>query len=456
MISHSKGTLTGGDSFDAGVIEAFNDLPSCKTALRDALAYQAAINEILEALRTSPTDAQPVFDAIVKCTASLCSAEFSAVARFDGELLHLVSVSNMSPEETEAYMSVFPRPPDRSFIMGRAFVDRVPVQVEDVTKDPNYDANTLATLQRAAPYRSYLGIPILCKNVPVGTIGLGRRRVEPFSEEQIALVKTFANQAVIAIENARLFAELQEKSETVQEQAAEIDRWNHQLEARVAEQVAELGRVSKLARFLSPKISALIMSGEADDPLKTRRAEITAVYVDLRGFTAFTETSDPEEVMGVLREYHVELGRAITAFDGTIEHFAGDGAMILFNAPLPVLDHELQAVRMCLQIRDSVGGLKSVWRKRGHELGLGAGIAGGYATIGTIGFDERLDYSAIGTVCNLAARLCGEARDGQILVSPRVHATIEALADCEPIGDLALKGFHRPVTTHNVLGMNPG
>jgi adenylate cyclase len=195
------------------------------------------------------------------------------------------------------------------------------------------------------------------------------------------------------------------------------------------------------------------MAGEADDPLKTRRAAITVVYVDLRGFTAFTETADPEEVMTVLREYHAGLGEAITKYDGTIEHFAGDGAMILFNAPLPIEDHEMQAIRMALQIRDSVGALVVRWRKRGYSLGFGAGIAGGYATIGTFGFEERLDYGAIGTVCNLAARLSGEANDGQILISLRVCAKVEQNVETSLIGDLTLKGFQRPVTAHNVVGL---
>lgn len=427
-------------------------LEACTAALAKALAHQSATDEILAVISRSPADVQPVFDAIVECAARLCEAEFSAVAQFDGELLHLAAVNNMSPEETAAYTSVFPRPPNRGFIMGRAFVDCAPVQVEDVTADPDYDAGTLATLQRAAPYRTYLGIPIVQDGAAIGTIGLGRRRVEPFSQQQIALAQTFANQATIAIANARLFAEIREKNRQVQDQAAELAELNRTLETRVAEQVAQLARMSKLTRFLSPKISTLIMSGEADDPLRTRRAEITAVFVDLRGFTAFTETSDPEEVMGVLREYHAVLGRSIADFDGTIEHFAGDGAMILFNAPMPVPDHELQAVRMSLQIRDSVAARVVEWRKRGHALGFGAGIAGGYATIGTIGFEDRLDYSAIGSVCNLAARLCGEATDGQILISPRVFAKVDTLLETVPLGELSLKGFHRPVAAYNVVG----
>ena len=211
-----------------------------------------------------------------------------------------------------------------------------------------------------------------------------------------------------------LYSEIQDKNRQLEEQAAQIVEWNSKLETRVAEQVSQLGQMSKLTRFLSPKVSDLIMSGDADDPLKTRRREITVVFVDLRGFTGFTETAEPEEVMSVLREYHAELGRAIVAYDGTIEHFAGDGVMILFNDPVLVEDHELKAIRMALVMRDSVAALARGWKKRGFALGFGVGIAGGYATIGTIGFEGRLDYGAIGTVTNLAARLCGEASDGQI------------------------------------------
>jgi class 3 adenylate cyclase/PAS domain-containing protein len=253
-----------------------------------------------------------------------------------------------------------------------------------------------------------------------------------------------------------LYREIQDKNRQVEEQAAQIAEWNARLETRVTEQVAQIGQMSKLTRFLSPKVSDMIMSGDADDPLKTRRREITVVFVDLRGFTGFTETAEPEEVMSVLREYHAELGRAIIAYDGTIEHFAGDGVMILFNDPLPVEDHEMQAIRMALRMRDSMAVLAKGWRKRGYALGFGVGIAGGYATIGTIGFEGRLDYGAIGTVTNLAARLCGEADDGQILISPRIYSKTEAHVDTESVGELTLKGFHRPVLAYNVLGTRAG
>jgi len=237
----------------------------------------------------------------------------------------------------------------------------------------------------------------------------------------------------------------------VARQADELRAWNAKLEERVREQVTELERYGRLKRFVSPKIGDLILSGEVDDPLKTHRREITVVFTDLRGFTAFTETAEPEEAMGVLRDYHGTLGPIVMAHEGTIEHFAGDGVMILFNDPVPVPEPELAAVRMALDMRDAVTRLAADWKKRGHDLGFGVGIANGYATMGAIGFDGRRDYGAIGPVCNLAARLCSEARADQILVSQRVCGRIEQHAAVEPLGELALKGFHRSVQAFNVL-----
>jgi class 3 adenylate cyclase/PAS domain-containing protein len=250
-----------------------------------------------------------------------------------------------------------------------------------------------------------------------------------------------------------LASELRDKNRKVEEQAAELAEWNATLETRVAEQVSQIGRYSRLTRFLSPKVSDLIMSGDSDEPLKARRSEVTVVYVDLRGFTSFTETAEPEEVMSVLRQYHSELGRIITEHDGTIEHFAGDGMMVLFNAPMPVENHELRAVHMALVMRESLTVLSAGWRKRGHALGFGVGIAGGYATIGTIGFEQRLDYGAIGPATNLAARLCGEAKDKQILIAPRIMAKIEGHIEAEALGEFTLKGFHRPIPAYNVLAL---
>jgi class 3 adenylate cyclase len=414
----------------------------------EAQSFQQATSEILQVIRESPADAQPVFDMIVKRAVELCGAAFGYVLRFDGEILSLAAHHVSDTEGLRVLEATFPLRANKQAFTGRSVLERRVVHIHDVLTESNY---AYSQLQKVLGYRTFVVVPIFRQDNPIGAIAVYRQEVAPFSSTEIALVETFADQAVIAIENARMFKELQEKSRKVEEQAAQLAEWNRTLETRVTEQVAQLGRMSKLTRFLSPKISELIMSGEADDPLKSRRAEVTVVYVDLRGFTAFTETADPEEVMTVLREYHSELGRAITAYDGTIEHFAGDGAMIIFNAPVPVENHELQAIQMTLQIRDSVAALSATWKKRGYTLGFGAGIAGGYATIGTIGFEDRLDYGAIGTVCNLAARLCGEATDGQILISPRVYAKMETNVEASHVGELSLKGFNRPVTAHNVV-----
>jgi class 3 adenylate cyclase/CheY-like chemotaxis protein len=234
---------------------------------------------------------------------------------------------------------------------------------------------------------------------------------------------------------------------------AELADWNRTLEQRVADGVAQLERLARMKRFFSPQVADLILSGSTDDPLKSHRREITVVFLDLRGFTAFTETADPEEVMGVLAEYHAAMGGLIMAHEGTLERFAGDGIMIFFNDPV-VLDNPAEhAIRMAIDMQREFAGLNSRWRRRGYDLNMGIGIAQGYATLGAIGFEGRRDYGAIGNVTNLAARLCSEAKAGQILVSQRVLAHIEELVAFEPVEPLALKGFHQPVPAFNVSAL---
>jgi len=235
----------------------------------------------------------------------------------------------------------------------------------------------------------------------------------------------------------------------------ELADWNRTLAQRVEQQLAQLDRLERLKRFFSPQLAELIVSGDADDPLKSHRREVTVVFLDLRGFTAFAETSEPEEVMGVLREYHAAMGRIILEYEGTLERFTGDGMMIFFNDPLPIPDAPERAVRMAVAMRDRVDELLLTWRRRGYELDFGVGIAQGYATIGAIGFEGRMDYGAIGTVTNQAARLCGEAKPRQILISQRVLGAAEALVEVEELGGLTLKGFTRPVPAFNVLRLTP-
>ncbi len=238
----------------------------------------------------------------------------------------------------------------------------------------------------------------------------------------------------------------------VEEQARQLADWNAKLEERVAAQVTQLDRLARLRRFLSPKIADLIVEGQLDDPLLTHRREVVVAFADLRGFTSFTETNDPEEVFAVLHAYHGEVGHLIAKHDGTVEHFAGDGVMIVFNDPAPLPNPALNAVLMALDVRDAVERLSGEWRKRGYKLECGLGIAQGFATIGTIGFEGRFDYGTIGTVTNLAARLCGEAKPGQILISQRAYGNVEPYVEVEAAGGLTLKGFSKPMEAFSVKG----
>jgi adenylate cyclase len=251
----------------------------------------------------------------------------------------------------------------------------------------------------------------------------------------------------------RSLLRIKEYHDTIQVQAAELAELNRSLESRVSAQVEELERLSRLRRFLSPQLADLVVSSDDEGMLQSHRREITVVFCDLRGFTAFSETAEPEEVMAVLAEFHRELGQLVFEFEGTLERFAGDALMIFFNDPFPCADPPLQAVRMSLAMQERIAELSAGWRRRGHDLALGIGIAVGYATLGRIGFEGRFDYGAVGSVVNLAARLCSEAAGGQLLMAPAAFAAVEGLVEAEPLGPLTLKGFNRPVPVHAVTGL---
>jgi len=236
----------------------------------------------------------------------------------------------------------------------------------------------------------------------------------------------------------------------VQEQARQLAEWNRTLEQRVAEQLGELQRMSRLKRFLAPQVAESVVCAGGDRLLESHRRDVAIVFCDLRGFTALAESAEPEEVMDVLREYHAVLGKIIHQFEGTLERFLGDGLMVLFNDPIPCPDPAVRAVKMAVAMRDGVNELAEQWHKRGHDLGFGVGIAQGYATLGRIGFEGRFDYGAIGTVPNLASRICGEAKSGQILITQRVLSAVEDLAETEPLGMVSLKGLARPVAVYDV------
>jgi class 3 adenylate cyclase len=264
------------------------------------------------------------------------------------------------------------------------------------------------------------------------------------------ITKPFDQAELVA--RVRSLARMKRLHDTIVEQAAALERWNAELEERVAAQVDDLERLGRLRRFLSPQIAQLIVETGDESFLESHRRDITTVFTDLRGFTAFAETAEPEETMVVLRDYHEALGTLVFAYGGTLEHFAGDGLMVFFNDPPPCADAPERAVRMALEMRDRVGVLAEGWRRHGHELGFGVGIAQGYATLGRVGFEGRWDYAAIGTVTNVAARLCDVAKARQILISPRVLAGIDGRFETRPLGPVGLRGISRPVEVHEVIG----
>jgi class 3 adenylate cyclase/HAMP domain-containing protein len=348
-------------------------------------------------------------------------------------------------------------------ILGEAATTGEPIAVPELADARDLLLREVAV---AAGFHAVLVVPLVDQTGILGSLVVLRREAGEFSQNLIGLMRTFAHQSVLAMRNARLFTEVDQKGRelssahsTVQQQATKLQEqtdqlkdWNKSLEERVEKQLAEIERIRKLERFLAPQVAQLIASSDGHEGLlDSHRREVTVVFCDLRGFTSFTETTEPEEAMNVLREYHAALGELIFRYEGTLDRYAGDGVMILFNAPIAFEDHTRRAVKMAVEMRDVIGGLTERWRNRGHSLGFGVGIALGYATLGQIGFEQRLEYAAIGSVTNLASRLCDEAKAGQIVVSRRVYGMVEAFVDAAPLDDLVLKGFNHPVLAVEIL-----
>jgi class 3 adenylate cyclase len=383
--------------------------------LSDLRSRQEAVADILRALSRSNMRLQPILDQIVETAARLCRSDSCFIYLAEGDLFRMRANYGQPPEVVE-YERLHPDKPGPNTCTGRVAMTKRPVHIPDVYADPDY---TYPDLERGG-YRTLLGLPVLFEEELLGVIGLARNEVRPFEDGEIELMATFADQSAIALANAKLF-------ETVERQKAE------------------------LTRFLSAEVVALVSSDEGAQLLAGHRAYITVVYFDLRGFTAFAETAEPEELINVVHEYHTAAGELVLAHGGTLEHFAGDGLMVFFNDPVPVPEHELRAASLALAMRKQIGELAGGWHRRGYELGLGAGIAVGHATLGRIGFEGRYDYGALGIVTSLAARLSDEAAAGQILLSQRAYAALEGRVEASPVANLQMKGFDRPIQAFELL-----
>ena len=423
------------------------DLTERTADLTEALEQQTATSEVLQVISSSPGDLQPVLDALLETAAKLCAADMASIATRDGEVYRVKANYALNPE-WNALLRTLSFRPGRDTVTGRTLLERQTVQIADITTDPEYALSAAASVGKI---RTVIGVPLLREDDPIGVMQLARSRNEPFTERQIELIRTFADQAAIAIENARLLKELRERTEQVEAQSHELVKLNQQLERRVADQVGEIERMSRLRRFLPPQVADLIVASGTEKQLESHRREITALFCDLRGFTGFTESADAEDVMALLRDYHATVGEKIIKYSGTLERYAGDGVMVVFNDPVPVENPALQAVLMALEMRDAIGALTETWGRLGHDIGFGIGIAHGFATLGTIGFEGRFDYAAIGTVSNVASRLCDEAKPGQILISPRVLMKVGNAVTVEPVGEFELKGIRRPLAAYNVV-----
>jgi class 3 adenylate cyclase/putative methionine-R-sulfoxide reductase with GAF domain len=391
--------------------------------LSDALEQQTASSAVLRIISASTGELTPVFEELIKSAVKLCRADHGGIVRYDAKTNQYIETADYGIGNEE-YRRAVRRPyePSRGTLVGRTIIERAPVRIDDVLADPEY---RFLEAQRAGGYRSIVGVPMLRENFPIGVIAVWRLALRPFTDREIRILTTFADQAVVAVENARLMLALQRQTE-------------------------------ELSRYVTPQVASLLASEEGEQLLTGHRRLITAMFCDLRGFSTFSETAEPEEVFSVLREYQAEMGKLLAAHGGTLEHLAGDGIMAFFNDPIQTPGFEAQTVDCAVAMRDRFATLASGWRRRGYELNLGIGIALGYATVGRVGYEGHYQYNAIGNAVILASRLSAEARGGEILITQRLYAAVEGRITVDPAREVTVKGFTRPIPVYNVVALTAG
>lgn len=410
--------------------------------LQTRLDREGATREILEVISQSRDDDQPVFDAILSRAAHLCAAPMASLNIVNDERTHMKMLAHWGDQLQHLAVDQTVWPLDSGLATVEVFHTKKMVHIADLKDTDLYRAGDIVRTEVVDKegVRTFLALPLLSKGEVIGNIAVYKREAKPFSDDDILLLKTFAEQAVIAIENVRQFKAL----ETL----------NAELGERVEEQVGEIERMGRLKRFLPAAVADTVVSQGSEKLLASHRALLGVLFCDIRGFTAFCETAEPEETIEVLQSYHEEMGALIAAHGAGVDTRAGDGIMVLFNDPLPCDDPAGDALRLGLAMRARMEEMCKSWRRHGHKLGFGVGISLGYATVGMVGSSGRYDYTASGTAVNLAARLCDKAEDGEILLSPRAYTAVEDAFTAEPIGEIALKGIHAPVDVFRVTGLD--
>ncbi len=403
---------------------------------------EAATREILQVISQSRDDEAPVFDAILENACRLCNAPLAYLSMTTEDRAYVISPARRGAFEKFGVTLDKLRVPlaESRLALARAISECRVFREDDIANHELYtsgDPNRVSMVDDEGA-RSLMVVPLISKGVGIGSITLYRRKVDPFQDDDVTLVESFASHAVIAIENVQQFKAL--------------ESLNAELGDRVEEQVEEIERMGKLKRFLPAAVADTVVSQGSEKMLSSHRALLGVLFCDIRGFTAFCETAEPEETIEVLQTYHEEMGKLINAHGAGVDHRMGDGIMVLFNDPLPCDDPAGDAVRLAIAMRERMAQLCTQWKRLGYRLGFGVGVSLGYATVGMVGFEGRFDYTASGTAINLAARLCDEAEDGEILLSPRAGIAVEDAFLMENRGELSLKGIREPIEVSRLTG----